>query len=139
RGLHMPVGSLRSPSRRRVNLRSPSPYDPPSILFNYMSTEQDWREFRAAIRITREIFAQPALAPYAGSELLPGPGVQSDAELDAFVREHGETAYHPSCSNKMGADSDPMAVVDGYGRVQGLENLRVVDASIMPRVVTGNL
>ncbi|WP_454669785.1 choline dehydrogenase [Achromobacter kerstersii] len=135
----MHVGSMRSPSRGRVHIRSRSPQDHPSILFNYMSDEQDWREFRAALRITRELFAQPALAPYAGREISPGANVKSDADLDAFVRAQAETAYHPSCSNKMGAASDPMAVVDGYGSVHGLQGLRVIDASIMPDIVTGNL
>ncbi|AYD66631.1 choline dehydrogenase [Achromobacter sp. B7] len=135
----MHVGSMRSPSRGRVHVRSRSPHDHPSILFNYMSHAQDWREFRAALRITRELFAQPALAQYAGREISPGAALQSDADLDAFVRAQAETAYHPSCSNKMGASSDPMAVVDGYGRVHGLQNLRVIDASIMPDIVTGNL
>jgi choline dehydrogenase len=135
----MHVGSMRSPSRGRVHIRSRSPQDHPSILFNYMSDEQDWREFRAALRITRELFAQPALAPYAGREISPGVNVKSDADLDAFVRAQAETAYHPSCSNKMGAASDPMAVVDGYGSVHGLQGLRVIDASIMPDIVTGNL
>jgi len=135
----MHVGSMRSPSRGRVHIRSRSPQDHPSILFNYMSDEQDWREFRAALRITRELFAQPALAPYAGREISPGVNVKSDADLDAFVRAQAETAYHPSCSNKMGAASDPMAVVDGYGGVHGLQGLRVIDASIMPDIVTGNL
>jgi len=135
----MHVGSMRSPSRGRVHIRSRSPQDHPSILFNYMSDAQDWREFRAALRITRELFAQSALAPYAGREISPGAHVQSDADLDAFVRARAETAYHPSCSNKMGAASDPMAVVDGYGGVHGLQGLRVIDASIMPDIVTGNL
>ena len=135
----MHVGSMRSPSRGRVHVRSRSPHDHPSILFNYMSHAQDWREFRAALRITRELFAQPALAQYAGREISPGAALQSDADLDAFVRAQAETAYHPCCSNKMGASSDPMAVVDGYGRVHGLQNLRVIDASIMPDIVTGNL
>ncbi|MFF7058201.1 choline dehydrogenase [Achromobacter spanius] len=138
-GFQMHVGSMRSPSRGRVRIRSRSPRDHPSILFNYMSDPQDWREFRAALRITRELFAQPALAQYAGREISPGASLKSDADLDAFVRAHAETAYHPSCSNTMGAASDPMAVVDGYGRVHGLEGLRVIDASIMPDIVTGNL
>ena len=138
-GFQMHVGSMRSPSRGRVRIRSRSPRDHPSILFNYMSDAEDWREFRAALRITRELFAQPALAQYAGREISPGASLKSDADLDAFVRAHAETAYHPSCSNKMGAASDPMAVVDGYGRVHGLEGLRVIDASIMPDIVTGNL
>lgn len=135
----MHVGSMRSPSRGRIKLRSRSAFEHPSILFNYMSCEQDWQEFRAAIRITRKIFSQPALKPYTGKEITPGAQVQSDAELDAFIRERGETAYHPACSNKMGPASDPMAVVNGFGQVHGLEGLRVVDASIMPLIVTGNL
>ncbi|MBC6676198.1 MAG: choline dehydrogenase, partial [Acinetobacter sp.] len=114
-----------------------NPFDHPSILFNYMSTEQDWQEFRDAIRITREIMQQPALDPYRGEEISPGKDVSSDAELDEFVRNHAETAYHPSCSCKMGEDD--MAVVDGQGRVHGLQSLRVVDASIMPLIITGNL
>lgn len=135
----MHVGSMRSPSRGRIHLRSKDPREHPSILFNYMSHEQDWREFRAAIRITRELFAQPALAAYRGREISPGHELKTDEQIDAFVREHAETAYHPSCSNKMGSADDPMAVVDGYGRVHGLEGLRVIDASIMPQVTTGNL
>ncbi|UEG59991.1 choline dehydrogenase [Stutzerimonas chloritidismutans] len=131
------VGSMRSPSRGRIEIRSTDPRVDPSILFNYMAHEQDWREFRDAIRLTREIIAQPALDPYRGRELNPGVEAQSDAELDAFVREHAETAYHPSCSCKMGTDD--MAVVDGQGRVHGLDGLRVVDASIMPQIITGNL
>jgi choline dehydrogenase len=131
------VGSMRSPSRGRIEIRSTDPAEDPSILFNYMSHEQDWREFRDGIRLTREIMNQPALDPYRGRELSPGIEAQSDAELDAFVREHAETAYHPSCSCKMGTDD--MAVVDGQGRVHGVEGLRVVDASIMPQIITGNL
>ncbi|MGQ7960654.1 choline dehydrogenase [Pseudomonas sp. SP16.1] len=136
-GFQAHVGSMRSPSRGRVQLKSKDPRQHPSILFNYMSHEQDWQEFRDAIRITREIMAQPALDAFRGRELSPGPDCQSDAELDAFVREHAETAFHPSCSCKMGEDA--MAVVDGQGRVHGLQGLRVVDASIMPEIITGNL
>lgn len=136
-GFQAHVGSMRSPSRGRVQLKSKDPRQHPSILFNYMSCEQDWQEFRDAIRITREIMSQPALDPYRGRELSPGPQVQSDAELDAFIREHAETAFHPCGSCKMGEDD--MAVVDGQGRVHGLEGLRVVDASIMPQIITGNL
>ena len=98
---------------------------------------QDWQEFRAGIRITREIIQQKALDPYRGREISPGVDFQSDAELDEFVRQHGETAYHPSCSCRMG--NDDMAVVDGQGRVHGVEALRVIDASIMPQITTGNL
>ena len=135
----MHVGSMRSPSRGRIRILSTDPNQHPSIRFNYMAQEQDWREFRAAIRITRELFAQKALAAYAGRELSPGAEARTDAELDAFVRAHGETAYHPSCSNRMGPSSDPLAVVDGDGRVHGLQSLRVIDASIMPQITTGNL
>lgn len=131
------MGSMRSLSRGRVHLRSKDPREHPSILFNYMADAQDWQEFRAGIRITREIIGQPALAAYAGKEISPGKHLQSDAELDQFVRDHAETAFHPSCSNKMG--SDEMAVVDAQGRVHGIEGLRVVDASIMPIITTGNL
>lgn len=136
-GFQAHVGSMRSPSRGRIALKSMDPREHPSILFNYMSCEQDWREFRDAIRLTREIMSQPALDPYRGAEISPGEKRQTDAELDAFVREHAETAYHPSCSCKMGEDD--MAVVDGEGRVHGIDGLRVVDASIMPLIITGNL
>ena len=138
-GFQAHVGSMRSPSRGRVRVRSKDPRQHPSILFNYMAHEQDWQEFRDGIRITREIMAQPALDPFRGRELSPGAALQSDAELDQFIREHAETAFHPSCSCKMGSAADAMAVVDGQGRVHGLENLRVIDASIMPLITTGNL
>jgi len=91
------------------------------------------------VRITRDIIAQRAFDQYRGREISPGPSVQTDAEIDAFVRQHAETALHPSCTCKMGSADDPMAVVDNEGRVHGLQGLRVVDASIMPRIVTGNL
>ncbi|HBN9930268.1 TPA: choline dehydrogenase [Pseudomonas aeruginosa] len=136
-GFQAHMGSMRSPSRGRIHLKSRDPRQHPSILFNYMSHEQDWQEFREGIRLTREIMNQPALDPYRGRELSPGVSVQSDAELDEFIRNHAETAFHPSCSCKMG--SDDMAVVDGQGRVHGMEGLRVVDASIMPLIITGNL
>ncbi|ATG17816.1 choline dehydrogenase [Providencia alcalifaciens] len=136
-GFQAHVGSMRSPSRGRVQIKSRDPHQHPSILFNYMSCEQDWEEFRAAIRITREIMAQPALDPYRGEEISPGKHIVTDEQLDAFVRERAETAFHPCGTCKMGLDE--MAVVDGEGRVHGLENLRVIDASIMPLIITGNL
>ncbi len=136
-GFQAHMGSMRSPSRGRVHLRSKDPNQHPSILFNYMSSAQDWAEFRAGIRITRQIMRQPALAAYAGREITPGEPAQSDAELDAFVRQHAETAFHPAGSNAMGMHD--MAVVDAEGRVHGMQGLRVVDASIMPEIVTGNL
>ena len=136
-GFQAHVGSMRSPSRGRIKLKSRDPNAHPSILFNYMSDPLDWREFRDAIRITREIMRQPALKKYRGRELHPGADLTTDDQLDAFVRQRAETAFHPSCSCKMGYDA--MAVVDNEGRVHGLESLRVVDASIMPLIVTGNL
>jgi len=136
-GFQAHVGSMRSPSRGRVRLRSRDPREHPSILFNYMSEELDWRELRAGIRATREIMQQPALDVWRGRELSPGAYLKSDAQLDAHIRAHAETAYHPSCTCAMGYDD--MAVVDTDGRVHGLEGLRVIDASIMPQIVTGNL
>lgn len=136
-GFQAHVGSMRSPSRGRVQIKSRDPHQHPSILFNYMSCEQDWEEFRAAIRITREIMAQPALDPYRGEEISPGKHIVTDEQLDQFVRERAETAFHPCGTCKMG--SDEMAVVDGEGRVHGIDNLRVIDASIMPLIITGNL
>lgn len=136
-GFQAHVGSMRPTSRGNVRLRDANPLTPPIIKFNYMSTEQDRKEIRAAIRLTREIFAQSAFDRFRGEELSPGPAVQSDAEIDAHIRTNVETAYHPSCSCRMG--SDDMAVTDGAARVHGVNNLRVVDASIMPDVVSGNL
>jgi choline dehydrogenase len=136
-GFQAHVGSMRSPSRGRIQVRSKDPRQHPSILFNYMANQQDWQEFRDAIRITRELMQQPALDAFRGREISPGLAVQTDEQLDQFVREHAETAFHPSCSCKMGTDA--MAVVDGQGRVHGVEGLRVIDASIMPLITTGNL
>ncbi|RDB43972.1 choline dehydrogenase [Halomonas sp. DQ26W] len=136
-GFQAHVGSMRSESRGRIRLTSRDPKAAPSILFNYMSQEKDWQEFRDAIRLTREIIAQPAMDPYRGKEISPGPDVESDSELDAFVRKHAETAYHPCGSCRMG--DDEKAVVDGSGRVHGLVGLRVVDASLFPSIPTGNL
>jgi choline dehydrogenase len=138
-GFQAHVGPMRPTSVGEVRLRSADPRQTPSIRFNYMATEGDRQEMRAAVRLTREIFAQPAFDPYRGAEVAPGAEVRSDAEIDAFVRAHAESAYHPSCSCKMGPDSDPSAVVDGACRVHGVDALRVVDASIMPNIVSGNL
>ncbi|TCP11413.1 choline dehydrogenase [Crenobacter luteus] len=138
-GFQCHVGSMRSPSTGFVKLASRDPRVKPRLLFNYMAHEVDWREFRAGVRITREIVAQQAMDAFRGREIKPGMMIQSDAEIDAFVKEHAETALHPSCTCKMGDESDPEAVVDGQGRVHGLAGLRVVDASIMPKIVTGNL
>jgi choline dehydrogenase len=138
-GFQAHVGPMRPTSRGWVKLKSKDPRQHPAILFNYMQTEGDRQEMRAGVRLTREIFAQKAFDPYRGEELSPGPDVRTDAEIDAHIRRKAESAYHPSCSCKMGLPSDPMAVVDAEGRVHGMEGLRVVDASIMPSVVSGNL
>ncbi len=138
-GFQAHVGPMRSPSRGRVALNSADPKDAPSILFNYMSHEEDWVDFRHGIRLTREIFAQEAFAPYSGKEIQPGVDVQSDDELDAFIREHAESAYHPCGTMKMGRADDPMAVVDPECRVIGVQGLRVADSSIFPRIPYGNL
>jgi choline dehydrogenase len=138
-GFQAHVGPMRSKSRGWVRLRSRDPLDKPHILFNYMSDPDDWIEMRACVRLTREIFAQPAFDRYRGRELQPGEAVQSDAQIDAFIRDKVESAFHPSCTCKMGAEEDVTAVVDAETRVRGLERLRVVDSSIMPTVTTGNL
>ena len=138
-GFQAHVGPMRSKSRGWVRLASTNPLDKPRILFNYMSEADDWTEMRACVRLTREIFAQPSFDRYRGREIQPGNDVQTDEEIDAFIRAKVESAYHPSCSCKMGAAQDPLAVVDPETRVHGLEALRVVDSSIMPQVTTGNL
>ena len=133
------IGPMRPSSRGSVTIKSKDPREHPKIQFNYLSTPEDIKEFRDGITLTREIFAQPALAAYSGKEIAPGPDVTSDAQIDAFARGMSDTAYHPSCTCKMGSPNDPMAVLDSSLRVLGLENLRVVDASVMPTVVSGNL
>ena len=138
-GFQAHVGPMRSKSRGWVRLASTNPLDKPNILFNYLSEPDDWTEMRACVRLTREIFAQPAFDRYRGREIQPRMDVQSDEQIDAFIRAKVESAYHPSCSCKMGAPDDRMAVVAPDTRVYGLDGLRVVDSSIMPSVTTGNL
>ena len=133
------VGPMRTKSRGHVRARSPDPREPPVIRFNYMSHPDDWKEYRAAIRLTRELFAQDAFKPYKGREIQPGETMLSDAEIDAFVRDHAESAYHPCGTCKMGDAGDPLAVVDPECRVIGIDGLRVADSSIMPRITNGNL
>ena len=138
-GFQAHVGPMRSKSRGRVSLRSANPADNPKISFNYMSHEEDWEEWRRCIRLTREIFAQDAFKPFVKHEIQPGADVQSDAEIDAFVREHAESAYHPCGPCKIGHVDAKAAVVDSQGRVIGVEGLRVADSSIFPRITNGNL
>ncbi len=138
-GYQAHVGPMRSKSRGNVTLRSVDAHDAPAIRFNYMSHPDDWTEMRACVRLTREIFAQDALKPYTGKEIQPGAEVVTDEQIDTFVAQKVESAYHPSCTCKMGADDDPMAVLDPELRVRGIEGLRVVDSSAMPAITTGNL
>jgi choline dehydrogenase len=138
-GFQVHTGPMRSPSRGTVRLRSADPADKPVIKFNYMSEAKDWEDFRACIRLTREVFGQAAMQPFVKHEIQPGAGVQSDAEIDDFIREHAESAYHPCGTAKMGRSDDPMAVVDSECRVIGVKGLRLADSSIFPRITNGNL
>lgn len=138
-GFQVHTGPMRSKSRGAVTLRSNRPEDAPVIRFNYMSHPDDWAEFRACVRLTREIFAQSPMAPFVKHEIQPGAAVQSDAEIDAFIRDHAESAYHPCGTARMGRADDPMAVVDPECRVIGVEGLRLADSSIFPQVTNGNL
>ncbi|MFY0681253.1 MAG: choline dehydrogenase [Thalassovita sp.] len=138
-GFQAHVGPMRSASRGAVSLRSGDPKAAPVIKFNYMSEESDWQEFRSCIRLTREIFAQEAFKPFVKHEIQPGAALQSDDEIDSFIRAHAESAYHPCGTCRMGQDSDPGAVVDPQARVIGVTGLRVADSSIFPRIPNGNL
>ena len=138
-GFQAHVGPMRSASRGRVELKGSDPREAPSILFNYMSKEEDWVDFRHCIRLTREIFAQPAFEPFRGPEIAPGVDTQSDDALDDFIREHVESAYHPCGTCRMGSADDPTAVVDPALRVIGVDRLRVADSSVFPTITNGNL
>jgi len=138
-GFQAHVGPMRSRSSGWVRLRSAEVREPPRIRFNYMTRVEDWQEMRACVRLTREVFAQPAFDRYRGREIQPGAAVVTDEQIDDFIRAKAESAFHPSCSCRMGAASDAHAVVDPHARVIGVEALRVVDSSIMPSITTGNL
>ncbi len=138
-GFQAHVGPMRSKSRGHVRLASADPLEKPKIRFNYLSHPDDVAEFRACVRLTRAVFAQKAFDAYRGREIQPGADCVTDEKIDAFVRAKVESAYHPSCSNRMGRRDDPTAVVDQEARVIGLGNLRVVDSSVMPSITTGNL
>jgi len=127
----------RPTSRGWIKLRSPHSTDYPIIQFNYLETEEDRRQMRDSVRIARNIFFQEAFKSYLGEEISPGLDKQSDKDLDEVIRNNADTAYHPSCSNKMGVDS--MSVVDPETKVYGINNLRVVDSSIMPNIISGNI
>ncbi|MGF0536937.1 choline dehydrogenase [Agrobacterium sp. ES01] len=138
-GFQVHVGYNHSKSRGNVTLKSSDPKADPVIRFNYMSHEEDWVKFRHCVRLTRELFGQKAFDDFRGPEIQPGEDVQSDEQIDAFLREHLESAYHPSGTCKMGAKDDPMAVVDPECRVIGVDGLRVADSSIFPDIPYGNL
>ena len=138
-GFQVHTGPMRAASRGEVTLRSNDPKEAPRIFFNYMSEEQDWTDFRTCLRLTREIFGEAALREHVKNEIQPGANVQTDAELDTFIREHAESAFHPCGTCKIGREDDPRAVVDPECRVIGVEALRVADSSIMPRITNGNL
>lgn len=138
-GFQVHVGPNKPKSRGHVKIETTDATAAPSILFNYYQHEEDIQAWRRCIRLTREIMAQPAMDDYRGEEIQPGLNVSSDAEIDAWVKQNLESAYHPAGTCKMGVASDPTAVVDRDCRVHGLENLRVVDASVFPTLPNGNI
>ncbi|MCP4008055.1 MAG: choline dehydrogenase, partial [Proteobacteria bacterium] len=138
-GYQVHVGPNKPESRGSVSINSDNPEDPPDIVFNYISTRQDKEDWRACIRLSREILAQEAMQEFDNGEIQPGESITSDEEIDAWVRQNVESAYHPSCTCKMGADDDAMAVLDNQCRVRGIQSLRVVDSSIFPSITNGNL
>jgi len=138
-GYQVHAGVNKVTSRGSVKIKSSDPQSKPTIIFNYMETEQDRQDWRDCIRLTREILSQPALDEFNAGEASPGIGVSSDEEIDAWVRANVESAYHPSCSCKMGSLDDPMTVVNNEGQVNGIGSLRVIDSSVFPTIPNGNL
>ena len=139
-GYQVHIGPMNSDVRGRVRITDADPTHHPSILFNYLSTERDRREWVEVIRAARHILSQPAFAPFDGGEISPGPTVETDQEIIDWVAQDAETALHPSCSARMGSSDDEMAVVDPASmRVHGTEGLRVVDASVFPTITNGNI
>lgn len=138
-GFQVHVGPNKPKSRGSVRVVSPDAKSPPRILFNYYQQEEDIQAWRQCIRLTREIMAQSAMDAYRGDEIQPGPTVQSDAEIDEWVKQNVESAYHPAGTCRMGSPDDPQSVVDPDCRVLGIQNLRVVDASVFPSLPNGNI
>lgn len=136
-GFQVHVGTKRSKSRGTVRLDPRDPLGPPKVLFNYMSHPDDWPDMRACIRLSREIFTQPAMAPYRDEEIAPGADRSDDTALDAFIREHAVTAHHPCGTCRMG--NDESAVVDPQCRFNGIDRLRVIDSSVFPQATAGDL
>lgn len=138
-GFQVHVGPNKPKSRGMVEITSRDPERHPRIRFNYMQHVDDIEAFRNALRITREIMLQPAMDPYRGAEIQPGEAIETDDALDAWIRQNAESAYHPSCTCKIGGDDDPDAVLDPACRVRGADSLRVVDSSVFPTITNGNL
>ena len=138
-GFQVHVGPNKPASRGHIRITSKDPMAKPEIQFNYMTEQDDIEAFRACIRLTREIMAQSAMDDFRGEEIQPGAGLDSDAEIDAWVRQNAESAYHPSCTCKIGSPEDPTAVLDPECRVIGVDGLRVVDSSVFPTIPNGNL
>lgn len=138
-GFQVHVGPNKPASRGHIRITSNDPMAKPEILFNYMSEQEDIEAFRNCIWLTREIMAQPAMDAFRGEEIQPGAGLEDDDALDAWIRQNAESAYHPSCTCKIGSPEDPMAVIDPECRVIGVEALRVVDSSVFPTIPNGNL
>jgi choline dehydrogenase len=137
-GFSVHVCQLRPESRGRVGLASSDPFADPQIFANYLATDEDRRALREGTKMTRELANQAGLKEIRGNEVFPGAEVQSDAEIDAWIRQSAETIYHPVGTCRMGRAGDPLAVVDDALRVQALTGLRVIDASVMPTLVGGN-
>ena len=137
-GFSVHVCQLRPESRGEVALRSADPFDDPAILANYLATDEDRRALREGVKMVRALVAGAAMDAVRGEEFQPGEAIQSDADLDAWIRETSETIYHPVGTCRMGAAGDELAVVDETLCVHGLKGLRVVDASVMPTLVGGN-
>ncbi|PID61628.1 MAG: choline dehydrogenase [Gammaproteobacteria bacterium] len=138
-GYQVHVGPNKPKSHGQLSIRSADWREAPRIVFNYLSHEQDIEDWRSTIRLTREVLMQDALKPFRGREIQPGNDVDSDETIDAWVRQNVESAYHPSCTVKIGADDDPMAVLDSHCRVREVDGLRVVDSSVFPDITNGNL
>jgi choline dehydrogenase len=138
-GFQVHVGPNKPKSRGRVRITSADVRDKPDIRFNYLSDEADREGFRACVRLTRGIIAQQAMVPFRDAEIQPGAAVQTDDQIDDWVGKNAESAYHPSCTCKIGADGDPAAVLDSHCRVRGTAALRIVDSSIFPTIPNGNL
>jgi choline dehydrogenase len=137
-GYQVHIGPMYSDARGTLKITSADPRVKPAMRFNYLSTDQDRREWVEAVQVARKIFAQPAFAPYSDGEISPGPEIETPEQILSWVAKDAETALHPSCTAKMG--TDPLSVVDPTSmKVHGLEGLRVADASVMPYVTNGNI